>query len=1595
MQDSEARYAFLLALNDILASLSDESAIRYEAARALGEYLRVGRALYMDVTEDGSVIVTRDYVSGLPSLAGVHALSDFGEVTARTLRAGGRLVVDDVESDPRFDEDARQGFRGVGMAATVGTGLLSKGVLVAGFGVQSPTPRRWTPQEVALVQETAERTRSAVERCRAEAVLRDQEERLRLSLAAVSMGTFVWYPDTDVAESDGRLLALFGIPEDGSITLASALAQHIHPDDAPRYAEAVARSLDPAGEGLLHEEIRSVHPDGTELWVAVTGRAYFDAGRSRAVRLVGAAVDVTERKQGELALAAAAERDAFFLKLSDTLRPIGDDVALAAMAARVLGEHLGLDRALYADVVGEEFTVARPFHRKGVSSYAGRQLLAGLGAGVVEYLRAGRTVAIGDVLAESLLTADERSSLRNADVSALVAVPLGTGDQPDALFIVHQRTPRAWTPAEVLLIEETAERTGAAVERVRTQKALDESELELEADLLDAQMLQDISERLIREGDVEELYGHITDAAMVVTRADCACIQMLDREGSDGSELRLLASRGLDETVQRAWSTVGPGSATVSGAALRAGARVLVGDVETDLQAAAMIDVELYRQAGIRAVQSTPLFSRDGTLVGMLTTHWRRPHTPDQRSLRLFDIVARQAADLIERSNVERALRNSETRYRTAMGATLGIVYERDLVTGRSVRSDGMRELLGIEPEDAGATHAWWEARVHPDDRHVLDDIAARLADPSAGRFECEYRVRHDDGRWVDVLDHAVVVRDEAGQPTKVVGHRTDITARTQAARHRAYLAQLDAALRLARTPEETLETALTGLPAALAVDRCTYGAVDSAADQLVTYFSCGATATPAGSVQRFSELVSPSFLAAAEKGEVVTVADVATDARTKDQAEAFAARDVASFIAAPVLRDGAWYALLSVSARGSRTWSPEEVALVENVSARLVPALERATAEAARADSDRQLRLVTDAVPALIAYCDSTSRYRFANRAYFEWFGYEPSHVVGKTLEEVLGREALESVRPHVERALSGTPATFEHWIPYTQGGPRYVRGSYQPDIADDGTVRGFFALILDLTERMQAREEIRATNARLKAIVDGATDYAILTLDRDGTVASWSVGAEGVLGWTESEMVGGSASIIFTEEDREAGVLAADLAVALEQGRAASERWLVRRDGTRFWASGIVTPLRDETGKATGYLKILRDRTDAKRVEDALAEAKEGLEQRVVERTAELVRYQDRLRALLSRLSRAEQLERQRLAAELHDHLAQVLTGAQLLLAAAEHDSAAEVSAGGEGGMPAKTVGRLRELVRESLRYTRSLMDDLSPPPALQQDDLAAALRWVATGAERQGMRVRLTAPREPVRLGRDAITVVYQSVRELLHNVLKYAGTDRATVAISHRDDVVRVVVEDLGRGFDLTGMRPEPDETGGFGLFHIAERVDLMGGRFQLVSAPGKGTRAVIEVPAADAGTALVAAQPTLPAATPARRDGHPIRVLLADDHRVLRDGLLSVLSAQPDITVIGEASDGLEAVEVATALKPDVVVMDVNMPRLDGIEAARRLRDAVPEVRVVGLTMHDEKETGKALRRVGAAGCVNKADAFETLAGAIREAVRRD
>lgn len=136
-----------------------------------------------------------------------------------------------------------------------------------------------------------------------------------------------------------------------------------------------------------------------------------------------------------------------------------------------------------------------------------------------------------------------------------------------------------------------------------------------------------------------------------------------------------------------------------------------------------------------------------------------------------------------------------------------------------------------------------------------------------------------------------------------------------------------------------------------------------------------------------------------------------------------------------------------------------------------------------------------------------------------------------------------------------------------------------------------------------LQARHDLLATGqARLAAILESAADFAILTSDLDGLVTSWSKGAANVLGWPEGEALGRPAHMIFTPEDRTQGAPEAEMATALREGRAEDERWHLRRDGTRFWASGLMMPLRDADGEGEprGFLKIMRDQTDKKRAED-----------------------------------------------------------------------------------------------------------------------------------------------------------------------------------------------------------------------------------------------------------------------------------------------------------------------------------------------------------------------------------------------------------
>jgi PAS domain S-box-containing protein len=181
---------------------------------------------------------------------------------------------------------------------------------------------------------------------------------------------------------------------------------------------------------------------------------------------------------------------------------------------------------------------------------------------------------------------------------------------------------------------------------------LHEVKKQLASELAATQLLQTISIELIPASDVEALYGKLLDSAVAIMRSDFASMQMFYPERG---ELRLLAYRGFNPTAAAFWEWVRPGSGSTCGIALKTGKRSVVPDIERCGFMAGSDDLDTYRQTGIRAVQSTPLVSRVGQLMGMISTHWSGPHQPSERDLRLFDVLARQAADLIERTKSELA----------------------------------------------------------------------------------------------------------------------------------------------------------------------------------------------------------------------------------------------------------------------------------------------------------------------------------------------------------------------------------------------------------------------------------------------------------------------------------------------------------------------------------------------------------------------------------------------------------------------------------------------------------------------------------------------------------------------------------------------------------------------------------------------------------------------------------------------------------------------------------------------------------------------------------------------------------------------------
>ncbi len=325
-----ARQHFLVELGDTLLQTADARQVMGAAVAGLGRHLGAQRVGYGEVqADDATVVLGSCYADGVAPLEGAFPLDSFGAEMIAHQRRGRTQSCDDVERDPTQDPTV---WSAIDTRAFASVPLVRGGRFVASLYVNFFEPHRWTGDELALVEEVAARTWAAVERARAEAALRESEERLRLATENAEIG--FWDVDVvqDVLIWPPRVKAMFGISSDVPVTMQD-FYDGLHPEDRQATAEAFALATDPVRRGLYDVEYRTIgKEDGVVRWVAAKGRGLFDDA-GHCVRVAGTAIDISGRKKAEDALQGSEEFNRRILQASaDCIKVLDLDGRLEFMS---------------------------------------------------------------------------------------------------------------------------------------------------------------------------------------------------------------------------------------------------------------------------------------------------------------------------------------------------------------------------------------------------------------------------------------------------------------------------------------------------------------------------------------------------------------------------------------------------------------------------------------------------------------------------------------------------------------------------------------------------------------------------------------------------------------------------------------------------------------------------------------------------------------------------------------------------------------------------------------------------------------------------------------------------------------------------------------------------------------------------------------------------------------------------------------------------------------------------------------------------------------------------------------------------------------
>ena len=560
---------------------------------------------------------------------------------------------------------------------------------------------------------------------------------------------------------------------------------------------------------------------------------------------------------------------------------------------------------------------------------------------------------------------------------------------------------------------------------------------------------------------------------------------------------------------------------------------------------------------------------------------------------------------------------------------------------------------------------------------------------------------------------------------------------------------------------------------------------------------------------------------------------------------------------------------------------------------------------------------------------------------------GYEPGEIIGQHFSRFYPEEDRAAADNALRMALIAGGFETEGWRIRKDGTRFWATVVIEPIHEPGGELVGFAKITRDLSEKKHAEEALQRSEERFRLLVQGVTDYAIYMLDTEGHVSSWNAGAERTKGYSAGEIIGQHFSRFYPEEDRLAGVPKRALETAASEGRFEAEGWRLRKDGSRFWASVVIDPIRDDEGRLIGFTKITRDLTERKRAQEALEKSQEQF-------------FQAQKVEAIGKLTGG-------VAHDFNNILAAILGSLQI--------AQRRIADGQDGGRfienAIKAADRGAMLTQRMLAFARKQELQLEPVDVINSVREMAELMQRTLGP---GVTIR---PNFPLRLravlaDRTQLELAVMNLMVNARDAMPNGGTitvsareseqvagDRAFVCLSIKDEGEGMDAETLAHATEPFFTTKGVGKGTGLGLSMVQGMVEQCGGRLVMESAPGQGTTAEIWLPVVkqEAEMMIVEAD-QLPSS------GKPLRILAVDDDAII---LLNTATILDDMGhEVLQAHSARSALEIIQREEVDLLITDYSMPRMTGAELVELALRAKPDLKVIVASGYADLPEGTAL-----------------------------